>query len=34
VPGDLVEADIEPALVEDLGRGRQDPLPVPLGVPP
>ena len=30
---DLIEADVEPALVEDL-RGRlQDALPVPLGVP-
>src|SRR6185437_15276119 len=32
--GDLVQADLEPALVEHLRGRRQDPLPVPLGVPP
>src|SRR5436189_86228 len=32
--GDLVQADLEPALVEHLGGCHQDPLPVPLGVPP
>jgi hypothetical protein len=34
VAGDLVQADLEPALVEHLGGRRQDPLPVPLGVAP
>src|SRR5216684_2141048 len=33
VTGDLVEADLEPALVERLGGRLQDALPVPLGVP-
>src|SRR5262249_5110048 len=32
--GDLVQADLEPALVEPLSGRRQDALPVPLGVPP
>jgi hypothetical protein len=32
--GDLVQADLEPALVEHLRGRRQDPLPVPHGIAP
>ena len=32
--GDLVQADLEPALAEHLRGRRQDPLPVPLGIAP